>query len=111
MKQVIVVRHDLRMPPGKLAAQVAHGSLGAYRKAPKLNKTIWEKEGEAKIVLRVNSEDELLDIYDSALQNGLAAALIRDEGRTVFKTPTLTVVGIGPHDDKHLYFTNRLKLL
>lgn len=111
MKQIIVVRHDLRMPPGKLAAQVAHGSLGAYRKAPKLNKNTWEKEGEAKIILRVNSEDELLEIYNCALQNNLAASLIRDEGRTVFKTPTLTVVGIGPHDDEYFHFTKHLKLL
>ena len=35
MKQVMVVRTDLKMRKGKIAAQCCHGSIGAYKKSDK----------------------------------------------------------------------------
>jgi PTH2 family peptidyl-tRNA hydrolase len=48
MKQVIVVRADLGMSKGKLAAQACHASLGAYKKANERIIREWELEGGKK---------------------------------------------------------------
>ena len=109
LKQVIVVRKDLKMPSGKLGAQIAHGSLEAFLNSTKTNQDQWRKSGATKIILQVNSEEELLDIYQQAKQQKLACALICDAAHTFFKEPTYTVVGIGP-DDSTIFFTDNLRL-
>ena len=61
-KMVIVARKDLKMGAGKLAAQVGHGVLAAYKKSVKNspeNIEKWEMFGQAKVVVRANSEKEL----------------------------------------------------
>ena len=108
-KQVIVVRADLKMPPGKLAAQVAHGSIGAFVKSK--FKSEWLNTGQAKIVLKVSSLQELLKVEEAAGLSGLSTCLIRDEGRTFFHEPTVTVVGIGPAPEEAFQATKCLKLL
>lgn len=109
-KQVIVVRRDLGMSPGKLAAQVAHASMGAVLKAFKIDnlslKTdlsqdlaldIWINNSFTKVVLGVDSHAELMAIYDKAKKNCNYVKLIIDEGRTEFKNQTTaTCIGIGP---------------
>ena len=59
LKQVIVVRQDLDMPKGKLAAQVAHASVGAINRANKAKQKNWMQQGMKKVVLAVDSEAEL----------------------------------------------------
>lgn len=110
MKQLLIVRKDLKMPAGKMAAQVAHASLSAYLQAPDSHQVLWNSTGQAKIILKVNSYIELYEIYSLALAYMLKPALIIDEGRTFFKEPTPTVVGIGPYEDIHLTHFNHLKL-
>lgn len=115
-KQVIVVRHDLNMRKGKLAAQVAHASMkvvldtmipvktffkGQYRKELRIMQddpmAIWLKGSFAKVVVRVESEEELIAIENRAMFFGLRTARIIDSGRTEFHgNPTLTCVAIGP---------------
>jgi PTH2 family peptidyl-tRNA hydrolase len=72
----------------------------------------WLREGQKKVVVKVESEEELLQVYREALQLGLPAALVEDAGRTELPPGTRTVVGIGPAPasivDK---VTGRLKLL
>ena len=63
-KQVIVVRADLKLGKGKLAAQVAHASLEAYKKADKNDVSEWEEAGVKKVVLKANSLSELMDVYN-----------------------------------------------
>lgn len=53
MKQVIVMRADLKMSRGKIAAQACHACLGTYKKADDLILKKWEFEGEKKVVLKV----------------------------------------------------------
>ena len=57
MKMVLVVRSDLQMGKGKAAAQCAHAALGAYKiakaKSPKVLRS-WERNGQPKVVLKVN---------------------------------------------------------
>lgn len=103
LKQVIVVRKDLKMRRGKETAQVSHGSM-AFMLRKVNNGTIhlsknaleWLETGQTKVCVGCDSERELLDIYQQALSAGLTAHLITDAGRTEFNEPTKTVVAIGP---------------
>lgn len=95
-KQVIVIRKDLQMGKGKLAVQTAHASLGAYLKADKKVADKWFNDGQAKIAVSCNTEDELLDLHAQAVRLGVPASLITDAARTTFQIPTRTAVGIGP---------------
>jgi PTH2 family peptidyl-tRNA hydrolase len=96
MKQVIVMREDLGMSPGKLAAQACHASLLAYEKADKDNIDEWKRTGVTKIVLGASSEHIIFALYKIAVSRYLPVALIADEGRTELIPGTVTGVGIGP---------------
>ncbi|KAL1958156.1 hypothetical protein VTO42DRAFT_5011 [Malbranchea cinnamomea] len=102
VKLVLVVRTDLGMGKGKIAAQCSHATLACYKyyfsKAP--NSPIlkrWERGGQAKVALQVKSEDELLLLQAQALSLGLCARVIQDAGRTQIASGSRTVLGIlGP---------------
>lgn len=112
MKQVIVVRKDLKMGPGKLAAQCSHASVEATLNSPKKNIEMWKKEGAKKVIVKVDSEKELLELQRKAKSLKLVAALIRDAGRTFFKKPTITCLGIGPDEEEKIdKVTAHLKML
>ena len=64
MKQVMVMRADLKMSKGKLAAQACHASLGAYKKADERTIREWELEGGKKVVVKVKSKEELFQVYE-----------------------------------------------
>jgi PTH2 family peptidyl-tRNA hydrolase len=96
MKQVMVMREDLQMSPGKLAAQTAHASLSAYDKADKDHIDEWKRSGTTKIVLGVFSEESIVSLYKNAVSRYLATSLIADEGRTEVRPGTITGLGIGP---------------
>lgn len=96
MKQVIVVDESLRLPRGKLAAQVAHAAVEAFLVAsPRLQRE-WLEAGMPKVVLRGESEAQLRELADRAAANGLSVGLIVDAGRTVVERGTVTCLGIGP---------------
>ena len=110
MKQVILVRQDLKMPKGKLAVQVAHASLEAALKSNKLKE--WQSKGTKKIILKVKDEQELLKYYELAKKNKLTNALIRDAAKTFFKVPTITCLAIGPDKEEKIdKVTKELKIL
>ena len=96
MKQVIVVNRALGLPPGKMAAQVAHAALGAFLSAKRGEQIRWLEAGMPKVVVECGSERDLLDILARAERDGLACMLVRDAGRTVVQAGTPTCVGIGP---------------
>ena len=98
MKQVIVVDESLRLPRGKLAAQVAHAALSAFLEASEAACVAWLDVGMPKVVVRCDGETELMDLERRALEAGLPTALIRDAGRTVVASGTPTCLGIGPAD-------------
>lgn len=73
-KQTIVIRADLKMGRGKLAAQSSHASLSSYKHVMRTDPDIarsWESEGQMKIVLKVGSEEELLEYYNKAKAIGI----------------------------------------
>ena len=111
-KQVIVVRKDLKLDKGKLSAQVAHGSLEAYKKADEKAKEEWELQGSKKVVVKAENLQELMKIKDRVKELNLPYAVIRDAGRTQLQPGTVTVLGIGPADSRKLDpVTKDLKLL
>lgn len=164
IKQVIIIRKDLKMRRGKEISQGAHASVKCIRKyntdyslflLSLINLTLslfllmfaflvqyeliliisiiwtfigfiftkhsinvsrnvykkWEKNGQTKITLRVDSEKELIDIYNSARKMNLNAQLITDSGKTEFNKPTRTAVAIGPdYSEKIDKITKKLKL-
>ena len=112
MKQVIVIREDLKMGKGKIAAQASHASLFAFLKAGILKRKKWMKEGMKKVVLKVSSEKEILELYKKAKQKKLPSALIKDAGLTQIPAGTITALGIGPDEEKKIdEITGKLKLL
>ena len=111
LKQVIVIRADLKMGKGKACAQVAHASLEAYLKAEGRVRERWRREGAKKVVVKVNSEEELMEVFRKALELGLPVVLIRDAGLTQLPPGTPTAVGIGPAEEEKLdSITGELKL-
>ncbi len=113
-KQVILARTDLKMGKGKLAVQVAHASLEAFKKALKKDPEAvsqWQLEGQAKVVLKIDSQQEALDYFMRA-KNLFPAALIKDAGLTQLTPGTVTCVGIGPAPVIELdKLTGKLKLM
>lgn len=110
-KQAIIIRADLALGKGKAAAQAAHASLEAYKKAKRDDIEEWECEGQKKVVLKVSGEKELLEIFVSAKKEKVPAALIRDAGKTQIEPGTLTCVGLGPASDEKIdKLSGRLKL-
>ena len=111
-KQVILVREDLKLPAGKLSAQVAHAAVDASSKSDKKMVDLWKKEGGKKIVLKVNDEKELLKYKQMAEDSGLKTALIVDAGHTVLEPGTITCLGIGPNlEEKIDRVTGKLKMV
>jgi peptidyl-tRNA hydrolase len=112
LKQVIVVDRSLRLPTGKLAAQVAHAAILAFLKAAPALQRGWYETGMAKIVLAGESADALGRLAEAAQGAGLSAALVRDAGRTVVSAGTVTCLGIGPGDAAQIdLLTGSLRLL
>lgn len=99
LKQVILIRKDLKMSAGKVAAQAAHASVDAVLKSNKKLLNNWRKAGMKKITLRVDSKEELQKYYDIALKYDLTASLITDAGHTEISPGTQTCVAIGPEPE------------
>jgi PTH2 family peptidyl-tRNA hydrolase len=134
-KQVIVMRKDLNMRKGKMVAQGSHASMGVLLKMMKKFEeytivdgnthnwwlkvqsdgpvAYWLNNSFAKICVSVDSEAELLDIYNKAEAAQIPACLITDSGRTEFNgVPTNTCIAIGPwYRDQIDLLTGHLKLL
>ncbi|NHI83906.1 MAG: peptidyl-tRNA hydrolase [Candidatus Thorarchaeota archaeon] len=114
-KQIIAVRTDLAMSKGKTAVQVAHGSVTAAEHVRACSKDIWKawfKEGQKKVVVKVSSEEELLELRNVAIDLKMPFAVIQDAGMTELPPGTTTVIGIGPGKAEEIdRITGNLKLL
>ncbi len=115
VKQVIAVRTDLGMSQGKLAAQVAHASVGAFVNTEHNNAEmarLWLKGGQKKVVLGIPSPEELKGLEEKAKANGLAFEAVSDAGRTELAPGTSTCIAIGPDVDEEIdKLTGSLPLL
>ncbi|KMT16695.1 hypothetical protein BVRB_3g049790 [Beta vulgaris subsp. vulgaris] len=101
-KMVLVVRNDLKMGKGKIAAQCSHATLGLYKKlhnrAPKaLNR--WEMCGQVKVVVKTESEEEMLALQGRAKSVHIPTHIVIDAGRTQIAPNSRTVMAVlGPAD-------------
>lgn len=120
-KMMIVMRRDLKMRKGKIAAQAGHACveaiLMALHKENRMSDLVqtedgmllqnadrqpsplseWFSDGCAKICVYVDSEEELLSIANKAQEKGILAAVITDAGMTEFHgVPTKTCLALEP---------------
>jgi len=98
-KLVVAVRRDLDMGKGKIAVQVGHATVTVAEETRRRRPDWWKawfNEGQCKVVVKVNSESDLLDLQRKAEDVGLASAIIHDSGLTQVVPGTPTCVGIGP---------------
>ena len=111
MKQIILVRKDLKLSKGKLAIQVAHASTEAVLKSDKKKINEWRTFSK-KVVLEVNDEKDLFNYKKEAEKLKLVTALIKDAGLTEIPPGTITCLAIGPDDEKKIdKITGKLKTL
>jgi len=111
-KQVILVREDLKLDKGKMAAQVAHASVEAALRSDKEIVKQWRIKGMKKIVLKVKNKEELFKYKEIAKNNNLKTALITDAGRTAIEPGTKTCLAIGPDEEKKIdEVTGSLKMM
>ena len=122
IKQVIVMRRDLHMRRGKEIAQGSHSSLASVTNRLRTNgesrirkdgKRVHKMVGEftdaeidwitgrfTKIVVRVDSEEDLLALKRKADEMGVINSLITDAGKTEFGgVPTVTCLSVGPAEE------------
>lgn len=128
-KQVLVMKKfpkDRNMRTGKYVAQGAHASLGAMLGLGRMSDDgssfiipldnpfvkSWVVGRFKKVTCYVNTDEELIEIYNQAREAGIACSLIRDAGLTEFNgVPTLTAVGVGPDSEEAINkITGKLSL-
>nr|XP_012805630.1 peptidyl-tRNA hydrolase 2, mitochondrial [Jaculus jaculus] len=98
-KMILVVRNDLKMGKGKVAAQCSHAAVSAYKQIQRRNPHMlqkWECCGQPKVVVKAPDEETLLELLTHAKMLGLTVSLIQDAGRTQIEAGSRTVLGIGP---------------
>jgi peptidyl-tRNA hydrolase, PTH2 family len=114
-KQVIIVRRDVNMGTGKIAAQVAHAAVMGAEKVKASRRewfNSWFAAGQAKVVVKVKSIEELMDVRMRAEELKLPVVQVHDSGLTQIPSGTITCVGIGPAPSELIdKVTFELKLL
>ena len=111
-KQVIVVNKSLGMSQGKVAAQVAHASILSMFEAPEGIVCGWLNNSYPKIVLQVETTQDLFALQEKANELKLPSALVIDEGRTEISNGSITCLGIGPATKELIdEVTGKLRLL
>jgi len=112
MKQVIVVNAALKLPSGKLAAQVAHAAVASFLEASHQAQREWLEQGMPKVVVQCESEEALIELQERAQSTGIPVAPIHDAGHTVVEAGTLTCIGFGPAERTRIdAITGALKLV
>jgi PTH2 family peptidyl-tRNA hydrolase len=129
MKMVLVVRKDLKMTTGKIAAQCSHAAVAAVdlitdvaleppqdpadatAQWPQWLDT-WRVMGTKKVALRVDDEETLLALAQAATKAKLPHYMIQDAGRTQIAAGSRTVLAVGPAPASRVdEITGQLKVL
>ena len=98
-KQVIIVRRDVNMGTGKIAAQVAHAAVMGAENVRTFRRewfNSWFAGGQAKVVVKVKNVEELMDLRTRAEELNLPVVQVHDSGLTQIPSGTITCIGIGP---------------
>ena len=123
-KLVLVVRTDLGMTKGKIAAQCGHATLACYKTLSRAAARAgpaspearllqrWERHGQAKVAVQTKSLEEVELLMGKAQSLGVTAEAIVDAGRTQIDPGSVTVLGVGPAPKSVVdQVTGHLKLL
>jgi PTH2 family peptidyl-tRNA hydrolase len=124
VKQVIVIRRDLKMRRGKEVAQGSHASmmflslmvqqrlLDGERTRLSPAQQAWITGRFTKVCVQVPDEAALLAVAEEARKAGLECHVVTDAGLTEFGgVPTNTCLAIGPDEaDKIDMVTGKLSL-
>jgi len=102
LKQVIVIRQDIKLPKGKLAVQVSHASVESAFKSDSEMVVAWRRQGMKKAVLKVADRKALFNYKKLAEKAGLVTVVIRDAGKTFLKPGTVTCIGLGPDEEEKI---------
>lgn len=101
-KQVIVIRKDLGMSPGKMIAQACH-AVGEGRKTGERIK---------RVALYCDDEAALKELIRKATEANIPFSPVVDSGKTEVEPGTFTCAAIGPATEKELDdITGRLPLI
>jgi len=139
IKQVLVVRKDLNMRKGKIAAQCSHASLKVFfdmmiieyglntvKNGDAYKYVLWFPKGEIgddmyewinglfkKIVVGVDNLADVVNSYEEAKRQGLPCSIIYDAGLTEFGgVKTITCCAIGPANSNKIdKITGKFNLL
>ena len=114
IKQVIVVRTDLDMGKGKIAAQVGHACVLGAEHVRKSNSKWFEQwwSGQEKVVVKVPSIKELEEVKRGAIELGIPWSEVTDAGHTQIAPGTTTCISLGPAPEEKIdKITGELKLL
>ena len=104
-KLVIVVRTDLGISKGKMAAQVAHAAVNCSLKSKKSDSPSfkgWYNDGQKKVVVKGTNESLLRQLQQHARDIGITSSLISDAGLTEVPPGTVTCLGIGPGNESKI---------
>lgn len=102
---MFVVRRDLKMNRGKIAAQVAHATQDILIKVanePDMIHRYLLGDATTKIVLGCQTYDEFKAIWTKCAELGIPHHLVADFGRTQVSPGTITVLGAGPRPKSEL---------
>eukprot|EP00753_Platysulcus_tardus_P006534 PLAT14290.1.p2 GENE.PLAT14290.1~~PLAT14290.1.p2 ORF type:complete len:170 (+),score=38.10 PLAT14290.1:19-528(+) len=114
-KMVFVVRKDLKMGQGKIAAQCGHATLGVYDVAKRSHPRWvrhWERYGCKKVATKVKSEEAIIELVAAARMVGVPHYVVVDAGHTQIAAGSTTVLGLGPAPQSLVdRITGDLKLL
>lgn len=104
-KMVVAVRKDIKLSPGKMAAQVGHACVNLAlmdRNQKRKAFQAWLHEGQKKVVVKVEGLRELHALKAAAEERDLPTTLIQDAGLTEVAPGTTTCLGIGPASSRDI---------
>lgn len=105
VRMALVIRQDLGMQKGKVAAQCCHAALACYRLIAtdplreSYNMALtqrWLSGGQAKITLKCPDKETMDELFAKALSLGVNSYVVHDAGRTQIAAGSATVLGLGP---------------
>ena len=104
MRLYAIIRADLEMPAGKMAAQAGHAFLQSYlearKKTPQIAQQYDDDPPGTKITLQSPDLSSLLIAHQYCIEHHIPSALIVDSGHILPPhfdgRPIITALGIGP---------------
>ena len=119
LKMVFLVREDLKMGAGKIAAQVAHAAVGLFDEITSGKDEFhqkaldyWTEYGAKKIVLRAENLEVMVNAAKACKEAKIPHLMISDAGHTQVPAGSVTVLGIGPDESAKInLITGKLKLM